>query len=831
VSHGGSGNSRLNFSNYGRARVINNVNQGVAGAIVNITDKNGTLIVTNGVTDDQGYTPYYILQDYTRNTSDVYNSTFNNVSHYTPHNFTASANLFNSAYNQSTMNESGTIMITLLSECGYINNDTTIYNDVTSSGTCFTFNASDVTLDCQGNSITGDLTGYGIYTNYSTNVTIKDCIISNFTNAIYLNYTNNSAVINNTGFDIEETVLYVNIGENLNISENNFTSHTGWNDWAMYINYMLDSNLQENILTASGNGIRMVNSERNNLTGNNITKLTYDDNALVVTEGSSQSRYYNHSIDYSNTINNKPVYFYSQNNYDPLHVCPTNVTDISSGTLNLAFCSGVNVTNATVDGDRILLKEVTHSSFKNIVSNFTAEAISQFGTFNITYEDIIVNETWDGIEVTPDSSYKNISITSVDKAFRDGGNNVTIIDAWIDATVTYSMDSSNGKNITFINSTIVRGNIRTQNPGPANIDYINVNHNKSSEQITVDEFNLTNKYYTQIRVITSLGSGVSGASVNITDVDGTAIVTDATTDSSGYISTQVLTEYIQNYTQIYAINVTNLTPHNFSASASGFNSSFNETTINESKLVTITLPADACNPLANWTISSTVICQDQVINMPQDAWINITDTGSLTFDNVTLIMNLTGNGTANITSFGNFTILSGSDITSSDSMNRYVLISDTGSQFTMNDSSLSYAGWNAANRGVILRTAAIVHNNTFTDNYESLRLEVVGSSIRKNSFSHEWNIALGDSAGGNHTIEYNNFLNDSMILFWHGDYNWIAHNYFNDSSITMQSARNNTIINNTLFESAIYMDYDTNGNLIQNSVINSTGTWEILMTH
>jgi parallel beta-helix repeat protein len=75
--------------------------------------------------------------------------------------------------------------------CAELNESNGIYNltqNVSIDGsTCFTITAPNVTLDCNGYSITGDnsSTTYGVYSN-QLNTTVKNCQISNFTYASYL---------------------------------------------------------------------------------------------------------------------------------------------------------------------------------------------------------------------------------------------------------------------------------------------------------------------------------------------------------------------------------------------------------------------------------------------------------------------------------------------------------------------------------------------------------------------------------------------------------------------------------------------------------------------
>ena len=81
--------------------------------------------------------------------------------------------------------------------------------------------ASDVTLDCTGHTISGTGAGYGISMSSRINVTLRNCIVSNFSTAVYLEYSSNNTLVNNSignsqrGFDIWFSSNYNNITENV----------------------------------------------------------------------------------------------------------------------------------------------------------------------------------------------------------------------------------------------------------------------------------------------------------------------------------------------------------------------------------------------------------------------------------------------------------------------------------------------------------------------------------------------------------------------------------------------------------------------------------------
>ena len=86
------------------------------------------------------------------------------------------------------------------SSCKTITSNYNLYSDVSSTSTCFTIGADNITLNCNGYSIIGNLStnAYGILASGRTNITIKNCMISNYSTSIYLNNTANSIVLNTT---------------------------------------------------------------------------------------------------------------------------------------------------------------------------------------------------------------------------------------------------------------------------------------------------------------------------------------------------------------------------------------------------------------------------------------------------------------------------------------------------------------------------------------------------------------------------------------------------------------------------------------------------------
>ncbi|MFA4982780.1 MAG: right-handed parallel beta-helix repeat-containing protein, partial [Candidatus Micrarchaeia archaeon] len=87
-------------------------------------------------------------------------------------------------------------------ECGALGEEGETYamtNNQSSSGTCYTITAADVTLDCNGFSITGNNAPgtYGVYSNQPGTI-VKNCIISNFSEGIRYSGSAGSLISNST---------------------------------------------------------------------------------------------------------------------------------------------------------------------------------------------------------------------------------------------------------------------------------------------------------------------------------------------------------------------------------------------------------------------------------------------------------------------------------------------------------------------------------------------------------------------------------------------------------------------------------------------------------
>jgi len=182
-----------------------------------------------------------------------------------------------------------------ISECGTLTSSLTLTNDVTSTGTCFTIGANDVTLDCAGHKITYSTTAgsdeYGIYSNGFNNIEIKNCVIiigqssSTTSDAIFISNSDGSQIHDNnvstTYGDGDGIKIYSFDNGNLSSNDINGTSG-GIILFNGADNNLIDSNTINVHSTGSNDGIRNNNGGNNNITGNTIAVSSTGSNGIRV---------------------------------------------------------------------------------------------------------------------------------------------------------------------------------------------------------------------------------------------------------------------------------------------------------------------------------------------------------------------------------------------------------------------------------------------------------------------------------------------------------------------------------------------------------------------
>jgi len=202
--------------------------------------------------------------------------------------------------------------------CGVLNRNTELVNNVNSTDTCFTINASDIVLDCGGHIINysvAGIKGYGVNNSGGyDNVTIRNCNIyeGNETTlgkyAVYFYNTSNGTIENNNISVIGEEGHGVYLkSSNSSILNDNVINANGEEGYGIYLDNSLNSKLSNNKITAmnsGGKGIYLYLSSNSNLTSN-----------IINTNGSSGFGIYLFSNSNSNTLISNTINTSGNNGY------------------------------------------------------------------------------------------------------------------------------------------------------------------------------------------------------------------------------------------------------------------------------------------------------------------------------------------------------------------------------------------------------------------------------------------------------------------------------------------------------------------------------------
>jgi len=174
-------------------------------------------------------------------------------------------------------------------DCGYLNSDTTMNQNVTSNNVCFTINSSDITLDCAGYTISygndGSSLKNAIRTVSYNNITIKNCILEEGNSsgiskwAIYFDDSANNTIYNNSVYTHSQTAAGIYLTGtttlNNNISDNYLESNGSGGDGLMII-YSSDNLINNNIFNTTGIASAApltINTGNNNNITNNILNI------------------------------------------------------------------------------------------------------------------------------------------------------------------------------------------------------------------------------------------------------------------------------------------------------------------------------------------------------------------------------------------------------------------------------------------------------------------------------------------------------------------------------------------------------------------------------
>ena len=305
-------------------------------------------------------------------------------------------------------------------------------------------------------------TSSGIGLSASTHNIIMDNKVSNNILGISLNYDsinnniiNNTASSNNYGIFLDNS-SYCNVENNIANNNTGFEVEDPLTSTGILIlgphNIIRNNNASNNVI-----GIGIFDSGQNTLTNNSASNNTIG--MLVFSEPPPDPKpYYNNSIDTSNLVNGRPVYYYF-NEQDLV------IDSLETSHLTLAFCDNCTVKNSNIsNGDGIFLVALTNSSVTNntVSNNFWGILLGGSQRNNLTNNDIFSNSFVGGIYLG-ESSFNNIASNNVSNNYEGG---IMVGESSNDNTITNNIASNNGGSGIFLASSSVNtitGNTATSN--------------------------------------------------------------------------------------------------------------------------------------------------------------------------------------------------------------------------------------------------------------------------------------------------------------------------------------------------------------------------------
>lgn len=335
-----------------------------------------------------------------------------------------------------TFVSANTIELTDCKTSDWIEGETyVLQNNITTSGTCFSVDVNNVTIDLNGHTITGDMTGDGV--DFTGNYfTLSNGIITNFIEGVYMEGSSSNNISNLIINNIYDRAIYCSGSyytnfTNLIISStfdgfvfdgcdyNTVENIEVSNDTIMgvYIYSSSNNNLKNIKSNGNSNGIYLQENSNYNI----FTNTETNNNSVngVLTDGSSNNNF----TDVIANLNVNGIYLASSSNYNSF----TNVT-ANNNSVDLTVIEGnyedafinYNFANYTFD------LNPSQISFKNSKGKISFYGVSGSGTdlmsdLIINNNYVYVNPNYIGLNVSSNVTFYNMPMNFTNPKIKKNG--------------------------------------------------------------------------------------------------------------------------------------------------------------------------------------------------------------------------------------------------------------------------------------------------------------------------------------------------------------------------------------------------------------------------
>ncbi|MCX6777145.1 MAG: right-handed parallel beta-helix repeat-containing protein [Candidatus Micrarchaeota archaeon] len=172
-------------------------------------------------------------------------------------------------------NVSVTPKVGRITACGMVNETSLLDSTLYSDGTCLTINNDAIILDCNDNAIMGSTKpgSYGIYIKGRKNVTLRNCIITNYSSGIMVDSSSEIYISRTSSIENSNAGIIANSSRNMLLS-NMYTSENPLGFWLVSsLNITLDS-VQ---VTSNTVGMKMESSQDIKLFNSEACESSLDD--------------------------------------------------------------------------------------------------------------------------------------------------------------------------------------------------------------------------------------------------------------------------------------------------------------------------------------------------------------------------------------------------------------------------------------------------------------------------------------------------------------------------------------------------------------------------